>query len=614
MTHVLAIARREIEERAFVFVAAVAIALVSPLALLMPYATVRDRLSVVVPMSFILGAAFTWGLALILGGTLIGRELSERRLSFYFTRPISGAAIWFGKLVAAMALLSSAFAIVHVFPLGFGERELRAMSTLSRSGTAGAILGIAVGLMFAAHLLSTWIRSRSPILGLDFLAFIAFVVLLAVVMLPLGMVVAVRPAVYILVAVAAAFGVAAVCGGAWQLTRGRIDARRNHRELSLFVWSVVFAVAAASLAYSRWVIGVTPRELKKVRINQQGSFLEMWGEARGAQPTFLVDPASGAYMRGPSWETDSAGDVVAGTFLWPSRANVSSALMRKSQPVLTLRVARCDRDCTVLMNLDFTGGPDAVAVTPDASRVALATEGTLTVYDVRSRHALASARVDRVRPRLRFVSPDVVRIFDPFSDHLHDMLRVTDFDVRSRKSTAVIPPIPLANAYAYRAAGPLLLTRSASGVEVRDLRNPQSVETIPLGKHDGVWVMRDGRHAISHGGDTASIEIRRNGAQQRTILFGRDATSVRVCGEIGSGKLLVSTSGTKQGNGNNVYIVDADTGAMSAPIAQAWAVGPWPSDLGVAEPDVKYRAIEHRDTGKVDVIDLRTGAIRALFQ
>ncbi len=609
MTHVLAIARREIEERAFVFVAAIAIALVSPLVLLMPYGSLNDRLSVVVPLSFNLGAAFTWGLALILGGTLVGRELSERRLSFYFTRPLSGASIWFGKLFAAGVLLASAFAIVHAFPLVFGAREFRTMSTLSRGAVAGSILGIALGLMFAAHVISTWIRSRSPLLGLDFIAVVVFVVLLAVAILPLAVVLAARPAQYILTAIAAAVGIAGVGGGAWQLARGRIDARRNHRELSLFVWSVIFLAIAGCLAYSRWVLGATPQELKSWRVDQRGNFLQLWGEARGARPSFVVDPSTGAYLRGSSWLTEGAGNSVVDVLMSPSVANVMSAFSGKAQqPVWTLRVARCDHDCAVLMSLDFTGRPDAVGVTADASRVALVSDDILTVYDVRSRHAIASARFDRSRGGLQFLSADVVRIFALFDDEL----RVTDFDVRTRKSTAVIPPVKLPNEYEYRVGGDLLLTRSESGVEVRDLRHPQSVETIALSEKDGVWLMRDGRQAIFRHGVPA-IEIRQGGVQQRIIQFGSGVASLRVSAEIGHGKLLVSTNGTKKDD-MSVYTVDADTGAMSSPTPRTWAIGPWPSNIGVTDPDVKYRAIQHRDTGKIDVVDLQTGAIRQLFR
>jgi hypothetical protein len=43
------------------------------------------------------------------------------------------------------------------------------------------------------------------------------------------------------------------------------------------------------------------------------------------------------------------------------------------------------------------------------------------------------------------------------------------------------------------------------------------------------------------------------------------------------------------------------------------AMSTWPWGLGASEPGDTYRAIVHRDSGKVDVVDLSTGAIRPLF-
>ena len=36
--------------------------------------------------------------------------------------------------------------------------------------------------------------------------------------------------------------------------------------------------------------------------------------------------------------------------------------------------------------------------------------------------------------------------------------------------------------------------------------------------------------------------------------------------------------------------------------------------IGITDPDVKYRALLRYDTGKIDAIDLQTGAIRPLFR
>ncbi|HEY2323972.1 MAG TPA: hypothetical protein VGJ82_14040, partial [Thermoanaerobaculia bacterium] len=310
MTHVLAIARREIEERAFVFVAATAIALASLVVLVIPHGTFADRRGGVVVLGSFLGVAFTWALALILGATLVGRELSERRLSFYFTRPVSGAAVWFGKLLAAVVLLAVSFAILHAIPLGIGVAEWRSMSTISRQSAVFLILGVAIVLMLVSHLVSTCIRSRSAILGLDFVALLLALGFFVATAEPLALAFALGPASYVAGLYVAALLIAGVGGGAWQLSRGRIDARRNHRALSTFAWSVVGVVALTAFVYSRWVVAATPADYKDVGGAQQGNVIWMHGTARGFYPEFLVNAATGASVRAGRSYAES-GDVVA---------------------------------------------------------------------------------------------------------------------------------------------------------------------------------------------------------------------------------------------------------------------------------------------------------------
>jgi len=260
------------------------------------------------------------------------------------------------------------------------------------------------------------------------------------------------------------------------------------------------------------------------------------------------------------------------------------------------------------MSVEVTGDPDAIGVNDDGSRVAATVDHILTVYDTASRHELASVRVAFSRGALQFVSPNIVRIFAPTGEGL----RVTDFDVRTRKLSEVTPPIPIANQYDYVVVGSTLMVRNTSAVEIRNLA-AGTVDTISLQKDDGLWLMRDGRWAIFHRAAPATIEIRRNGTQQRLIRFGRDAQGVRVMAEIGRGKLLVSTYG-RQRFDTTTYIVDADSGAMSSPPPRATPALSWPTGIGITDPDVKYRALLRYDTGKIDAIDLQTGAIRPLFR
>lgn len=598
MTHVLAIARREIEERAFVFVAAIAIALVPLIVLALPQWSLRDRLGAVVALGFILAVAFTWALALILGATLVGRELSEKRISFYFTRPLSGSSIWFGKLIAAVVLLGLCFAIVHALPLGIGGSEWQTMSTITRSASAAQIALIALILLLGGHLLSTWVRSHSPILALDFVATLAFGAFSwPAIILPLRNLDAHNPADYVVAVLVAAAIIAAVAGGAWQLERGRIDLRRGHRELSICFWSLITIAVAAMYGYSWWVLAVKPRELVGVRASQNGAMVQMEGAARDFWPHFVVNPVNGAF-RLITFDSVVAenGDVVA-----IGRRNASVNILRLESKPRTLA-------------LFPAGDVKALAVTRDGMRLAAdADDGILTIYDVPSRHAIASTRIGPARnPQLRFESPSVLRAFLPAGREL----RVRDFDLSTKKWTDVTGPLPIRNEYEYRVAGPVLMTRSEAGVEIRDLQNPAAVQTVAVGRDDGVWRMRDGSLAIFHRQQPASVEIRRNGEQQ-LIHFDRGAAGARVVGEMDGGKLL-ATSSTRlwtgeRGFDSTTFVVNAGSGVIERTLPHVWPAITWPSDLGASDPAVTFRALLHRDTGKVDVIDLRTGAIRPLF-
>jgi len=611
MSAVFAIARREIEERSFVFIAAIAIALVPFVVLIVPHGSFGERKSGLVALGFFLAVAFTWALSLILGATLVGRELSEKRLSFYFTRPVSGPAIWFGKLFAAIALLVITFVIVNTIPLGLGGREWQTMSTITRKWAAIDILAIGLILMLTAHVVSTWIRSKSPLLALDFAALLVVIGVVILTLVPLLFAMAFGPAMNVAALILAAVIVAAAGGGAWQLSRGRIDARRSHRALSAFVWSVLAIASVSALVYSRWVLAATPREVSAPSALQRGAMVELRGRARGYYPEFVVNPANGEWVPG-SGVTAASGNVVAVAAPAP---RVTDILLGKlSGPRdWALTILRLDHPSRTLATLPLSGAVALLGVNGDGSRLAVVADGILTIYDTASRRALASWKIDDyANVKLQFVSPLVVRAFLVRSHEL----RVREFDARTRKSADVIVPLFISNDFYYRVAGSLLMTRNRSSVEVRDLNNPAATpKAISVGEDDGVWIMRDGRFAVYHRGSPASIEIQRNGVMQRVIRFGGDAEGGRVAAEIGRGKLLVSTH-TRAFHGrydSTTYIVDADSGAMSAPIPHSVATSTWPWGLGASEPGETHRAILRRDVKRVDVIDLATGAIRPLL-
>ena len=67
-------------------------------------------------MAFLFGVTFPIALAIGLGASVIGEDLAERRLGFYFSRPLSGWAIWASKNLAAI-LITLGTGLVFVLPV-----------------------------------------------------------------------------------------------------------------------------------------------------------------------------------------------------------------------------------------------------------------------------------------------------------------------------------------------------------------------------------------------------------------------------------------------------------------------------------------------------------------
>ena len=108
----VAVAYREIEQRRNVLAAAIVAAVLPFLAPLLPAVRHDAAAEVRFYTAAFLAFAFAAGLSLLLGTTAIGSDLSQRRLGFYFSRPIGASAIWTGKIAAAWLVVVLATVIV----------------------------------------------------------------------------------------------------------------------------------------------------------------------------------------------------------------------------------------------------------------------------------------------------------------------------------------------------------------------------------------------------------------------------------------------------------------------------------------------------------------------
>ena len=122
MIALLEVVRREVDERRLYLAGGLLLGLLPLLAPLLPWAAAQPAMEVreatAVTLFWIASLIFS----VLLGGAVFGGDLAERRLSFYFSRPLSGWAVLGGKLAATLLVGFTATALVLLPSVALGWR------------------------------------------------------------------------------------------------------------------------------------------------------------------------------------------------------------------------------------------------------------------------------------------------------------------------------------------------------------------------------------------------------------------------------------------------------------------------------------------------------------
>lgn len=440
----LAVFERELTERRLLAVAALSFGLIAVAVPLMPGVEVGGLTPPEVRGGVALGFAFLMSLltAVFLGGSVLASDLLERRMGFYFARPLSGWSLWAGKVAAALVLT-----------FGTGLLVLLPAALIGSSFDAGGIWGMGqswtvngsqafvlwmLGLLllfFGTNAFSVMVRSRSPWVALDIaaLALVAAVIWSArnrLLMAGVGVspwrewwidplnVFALMGNVLVLVALAGL-----LLAGAAQVVRGRTDVRRAHRSVSATLWGTLIALSLFFQALTLWWVRATPADLLGVTQvvsapNGSSSWIAFEGPAArrpGYSPAFLHDVASGRTLStrmGPLaawWGLPLRVSADGSQAVWlefqgfPYRSPLS--LYR-----LDLRRPGAEPEPT---RISLLNRPEALALSPDGRRLAMAERHRLTVEDVDTGRLLASAAYEGELwfSRLAFIGSDRVRLY-----------------------------------------------------------------------------------------------------------------------------------------------------------------------------------------------------------
>lgn len=478
MNGTLTIAARELRERSFVLVTAAMISLTPFIAALLPHRGGTGTRSVIIVIGAIATAGLTLGLAIVLGGSIVGRELSERRLSFYFSKPVPASAIWFGKLAGAFAMIVLCFAITFLPSFLAAHGEWRSTWGFSLAGASAALLGLAAYLLLASHALTTMVRSRSPLIALDLALLAGFAALAWMIVRPLMLNGAVNLLAFVAGSILLMVPVSVLAGGVWQLSRGRTDIRRSHRELSRFFWIAMGIVIAAAAGYVAWIFSAGPRDLKieQTTSNAAADWIGITGRAlhRGDyDPTFLVDLRSGKSIRVPG-----ARYLARGEFTHRGDAVVTVTQSVGLQGRGEVHVRRLDPPYAEESTGIATSLWSRVVLSDDLKRAAIYDGHILSVHDLAAKALLASVLVPfGDNGDVFFPSDDIVRLYARGSrgSNTHAVpleTRIYELDVKRRQltQTGLVSAVAKAMITRVSADGSTLVVSEFGGSQGRRVR------------------------------------------------------------------------------------------------------------------------------------------------
>lgn len=580
MSTALVIAGRELRDKTRIFITALILALVPFAVTLVPASKGWGRPTIVALVGGMLSLAMALGLAIALGASTIGRELSDRRLSFYFSKPVSPAAIWIGKAAASILTALACFAIISTPALIFSSDTWNATWTMTRKELLLSIAVAVIVLFLVSHALSTMIRSRSALLGIDVLLLAATVVALLLLARPLVLGGAAQLLkIFVLVMTGVLTLILAIVPIV-QLAQGRTDIRRNHLALSRVLWPAVAAVLLLAGGFIAWVVLVGPSDMEELHHTSSSGGRWFFAAGRAANrgdyhASFLVSGETGKWQRLPSppwWSSVFSRD--GRTLAWLATKNTPPSLARK----LELLVWRPDTEARPRETNLHVG--QQILLTDDGSRLATITTGGIAVHDLQRDALLASARglnPDAAHVAM-FVRPDLIRIWEHQSPAHAVLIYELDVARKTLTKTGQAEADTTYHSLSANADGSRVLL-SKEGIVI-DGRTGATLYRVPVSpKPRRSTMLSDGTVVVP---DHTTRRIRiygPDGRQTADVAVPGNPFSL-VSAELAGGKIAVTTIRPRQ-KGYSMLVLDVkrgvierETEGLSGPIVPWYVLDP----------------------------------------
>jgi hypothetical protein len=390
----LAITARELRER-WTLPVALFVWGFAPL-LLVRYVDITAR-----PLATIAALATALGVALLMGGSVIARDLGDGRLAFFFARPVPWWSIAGGKLLAAL-LMAIAAPIAGILPTLILDwnpaKDAEGVALLFQSGGLVLKLALLVALVCFGHVAMVVYRARSTWAAVDFVLLGACAwggVWFFYAFKRLGVDMSIGPATTAWQLLIPMLLVAAVPLAATivQVAAGRSDLRRGHRALSLTFWAGALAWVVALGGMLLRERAVTPSGIGDRWVTGASSDGHLVGLAGSPSPgrfaAFVLEPASGRWIR------EGMGSQPAFSSDGRHAAWVEEAPFWRHERRAEVQLARFDGPEPAVESIELetrleAEGSVSLALSPRADRLAVVHKATLSVHELPSGRMLAS--------------------------------------------------------------------------------------------------------------------------------------------------------------------------------------------------------------------------------
>lgn len=447
MRAMIHVAARELVERKLIFVACFVMGLMTLAFPLVPGIEGENPKTVITFAGVTGGLGVGVALALMMGATVLSRDLAERRLSFYFAKPLSHWTIWGGKIVGAI-LMTAVGGFLVFLPSTFAGGGVM---ILFKKWDAEAPIEVAVMsavllfLIAIAHFASLALRARSKWVALDIFGLLAVGLIVWQAMRPLLTAAAFQLSIRVGIAFGIALLAATLAAGAIGVARGRVDIRIVHGATSIALVSLLGLAALATALFSVWVRRADLHDLNRARVAAHaaaGDWVAVEGNARGRldyQPAFLVNPVTGAAIRIPSQTHRDTIDFSADgkKAVWGDLVSVSP--LQADLFFADLTDGNDPKVTPLLVSFNPIAGAGP-AMSADGTRIAITQDDTLSIYDVASRRSIATTKLRLPETAwtqvIEFFGNDVVRIHT-MMPNLNDRTKRTtvihEYDIAARK-------------------------------------------------------------------------------------------------------------------------------------------------------------------------------------